>query len=146
MSARSLRARPARISMRAHSPGAWAGRSRGTSLTQSRAWPGIRRPIAREGCFETLVVLDGAPVELDAHLARLRVERALRVRGPSRRARSSAAHQASAALPLGRLRLTSRRRPGARLPPASRPPPGARSAPGVAPYGRGRGESAWWPT
>lgn len=36
--------------------------------TQRRAW----RPDVSQGVFETLLVLDGAPVDLDAHLTRLR--------------------------------------------------------------------------
>jgi para-aminobenzoate synthetase / 4-amino-4-deoxychorismate lyase len=36
------------------------------------AVPGLRRPDPQRGVFETMLVLDGCPVELEAHLARLR--------------------------------------------------------------------------
>jgi para-aminobenzoate synthetase/4-amino-4-deoxychorismate lyase len=56
--------------------------------------------------FETLLIVDRAPVELDAHLARLRasVRVLFGVEPPVEIARR--ALEASAALPLGRLRLT----------------------------------------
>jgi para-aminobenzoate synthetase/4-amino-4-deoxychorismate lyase len=63
-------------------------------------------PDRASGVFETLLVLDGAPVELDAHLARLRasVRSLFGAEPPGDIARR--ALEASAALPLGRLRLT----------------------------------------
>jgi para-aminobenzoate synthetase / 4-amino-4-deoxychorismate lyase len=41
-------------------------------VDQPQPRPERRRPDPRQGVFETLLVLDGRPVELDAHLARLR--------------------------------------------------------------------------
>jgi para-aminobenzoate synthetase/4-amino-4-deoxychorismate lyase len=63
-------------------------------------------PDRASGVFETLLVVDGAPVELDAHLARLRASvRALfGVEPPGEIVWR--ALEASAALALGRLRLT----------------------------------------
>jgi para-aminobenzoate synthetase / 4-amino-4-deoxychorismate lyase len=63
-------------------------------------------PDRASGVFETLLVVDGAPVELDAHLARLRASvRVLFGAEPPLQIRRRAL-EASAALPLGRLRLT----------------------------------------
>jgi para-aminobenzoate synthetase / 4-amino-4-deoxychorismate lyase len=63
-------------------------------------------PDRASGVFETLLVLDGAPVELDAHLARLRasVRSLFGAEPPGDIARR--ALEASTALALGRLRLT----------------------------------------
>jgi para-aminobenzoate synthetase / 4-amino-4-deoxychorismate lyase len=63
-------------------------------------------PDRASGVFETLLVLDGAPVELDAHLARLRasVRSLFGAEPPGEIVRR--ALEASAALPFGRLRLT----------------------------------------
>jgi para-aminobenzoate synthetase / 4-amino-4-deoxychorismate lyase len=63
-------------------------------------------PDRASGVFETLLVLDGAPVELDAHLTRLRASvRALfGAELPGQIVRR--AFEASTALALGRLRLT----------------------------------------
>jgi para-aminobenzoate synthetase/4-amino-4-deoxychorismate lyase len=63
-------------------------------------------PDRASGVFETLLVVDGAPVELDAHLARLRASvRVLFGAEPPAEIRRRAL-EASAALLLGRLRLT----------------------------------------
>jgi para-aminobenzoate synthetase/4-amino-4-deoxychorismate lyase len=69
-------------------------------------------PDRASGVFETLLVEDGAPVELDAHLARLRgsVRALFGVEPPGEVVRR--ALEASAALPLGRLRLTVAPAPG----------------------------------
>jgi para-aminobenzoate synthetase / 4-amino-4-deoxychorismate lyase len=63
-------------------------------------------PDRASGVFETLLVVDGAPVELDAHLARLRASARVLfgVEPPVEIARR--ALEASASLPLGRLRVT----------------------------------------
>jgi para-aminobenzoate synthetase/4-amino-4-deoxychorismate lyase len=63
-------------------------------------------PDRASGVFETMLILDGAPVELDAHLARLRasVRSVFGAEPPGEIVRR--ALEASAALPLGRLRLT----------------------------------------
>lgn len=71
----------------------------------------LPRPDPARGAFETLLVVDGRPVELDAHLARLAASaRALfgapamaRVAGPARALAESSAAELSHA---GRLRLT----------------------------------------
>jgi len=58
------------------------------------------------GVFETLLVLDGAPIELDAHLERLQWSaRDLFEAEPPARTRELVIERA-AALPLGRMRLT----------------------------------------
>jgi len=74
-------------------------------------------PDRASGVFETLLVVDGAPVELDAHLARLcaSVRALFGVEPPGEIV--GRALEASAALPLGRLRLT--------VAPASSGAPGA---------------------
>jgi para-aminobenzoate synthetase/4-amino-4-deoxychorismate lyase len=65
-------------------------------------------PDPRLGLFETLLVLDGAPVALDAHLTRLgtSLESALGAGLPATAA--SVARNAAGDLRLGRLRLTAR--------------------------------------
>jgi len=70
----------------------------------------LPRPDPARGVFETLLVVDGSPVELDAHLDRLAASvRELfgaptmaRVAGPARLLAEARAHE----LPLGRLRVT----------------------------------------
>ena len=68
--------------------------------------PEHETPDRASGVFETLLVVDGAPVELDAHLARLRAsaQALFGAEPPAEIARR--ALEVSAAFPLGRLRLT----------------------------------------
>jgi para-aminobenzoate synthetase / 4-amino-4-deoxychorismate lyase len=58
------------------------------------------------GVFETLLVLDGAPVELDAHLTRMRASVRALFGAELPGEIAWRALEAPAALPLGRLRLT----------------------------------------
>lgn len=63
-------------------------------------------PDRASGVFETLLVVDGAPVELDAHLARLRASARVLFGAEPPVDIARRALEVSAALALGRLRLT----------------------------------------
>jgi branched-subunit amino acid aminotransferase/4-amino-4-deoxychorismate lyase len=65
-----------------------------------------RRPDTKQGVFETLLVLDGEPIELDAHLARL--QRSLRTLygKPLPAGTEELARESATGLEPGRLRLS----------------------------------------
>jgi branched-subunit amino acid aminotransferase/4-amino-4-deoxychorismate lyase len=64
-------------------------------------------PDIRLGLFETLLVLDGAPVALDAHLARLGASLATALRATLPDSAAELARDAARGIELGRLRLTA---------------------------------------
>jgi para-aminobenzoate synthetase / 4-amino-4-deoxychorismate lyase len=65
-----------------------------------------RSPDRHHGVFETLLVLDGRLVELDAHMARLRASLETLFGAPVPDGAEDAAADAARGVPLGRLRLT----------------------------------------
>jgi para-aminobenzoate synthetase / 4-amino-4-deoxychorismate lyase len=66
-----------------------------------------RQPDPAQGIFETLLVVGGAPVELEAHLARLGTSLADLYAAALPADAGARARAAAAELPLGRLRLTA---------------------------------------
>lgn len=64
-------------------------------------------PDPRLGLFETLLVLDGVPVALDAHLARLGASLATALRAALPDSAADLARDAARGIELGRLRLTA---------------------------------------
>lgn len=87
-------------------PGRWRDRHR---QVRSAKYIGLVAPRPRDrsqGLFETLLVLDGAPIELDAHMERMRRSaRDLFGAEPPPHTRALAIERA-AELPVGRMRLT----------------------------------------
>jgi para-aminobenzoate synthetase/4-amino-4-deoxychorismate lyase len=65
-----------------------------------------RRPDPQQGVFETLLVLGGQPVELDAHLERIAASLAALFAAALPSDAEDLVRERAAGLPLGRLRLT----------------------------------------
>jgi para-aminobenzoate synthetase / 4-amino-4-deoxychorismate lyase len=66
----------------------------------------MAHPDPRRGVFETLLVRAGRPIELDAHLGRLRSSLAALARGPVPAGTRDAVLELAAEADLGRLRVT----------------------------------------
>jgi para-aminobenzoate synthetase / 4-amino-4-deoxychorismate lyase len=68
--------------------------------------PVLQRPDPARGVFETMLVLDGEPVELDPHLERIEASLAALYGGELPAAAADLVREQCAGLPLGRVRLT----------------------------------------
>jgi len=77
--------------------------------------PTVRAPDPASGVFETLLVLDGSPVELDAHLERISHSTGELFGSDLPPGTRELVHEHARPLPLGRLRLTATPAPGGEL-------------------------------